>query len=354
VTLQTLDRVIHWPGIMLGGSGNLTTQVVATLNAAGEYAAYVFRAKEAMTISHVGWFGTASGSPTADVRVETVDAATGLPTGTLWAANTNLVTGTVTNNAWRLDALTASASIAAGDWVAVKWVYQSGTSVAVAEIPGPGLGTMARPYKVVNTGTPTRSAITSAIMAAIGSSATDFYKLEGIIAVNATNASTFTTTNSEARGVRFQVPFPCRCVGIARYNVSSSLGDHNVVLADDSGTELSSSSTTFEGDVFAAAAGKSMQFFDNPVTLSANTWYRAFVEATSATATHFPRYSIPSSDYSETKPAANFESCIRVSGTWTDTATDVPIVDILIDQLDDGAGSGGGGISRARGFGGFA
>jgi hypothetical protein len=43
---------------------------------------------------------------------------------------------------------------------------------------------------------------------------------------------------------------------------------------------------------------------------------------------------------------ANCHYATYASGSWTDTATDqVPIMDILIDQLDDG--TGGGAFGRA-------
>jgi hypothetical protein len=77
---------------------------------------------------HVGFrAGTAAGSPTIEVRIETLDAS-GLPSGTLWATNTNGTTGTVSSNTYVLWALTASASIAKGQMFCVRagvW-HQSG------------------------------------------------------------------------------------------------------------------------------------------------------------------------------------------------------------------------------------
>ena len=105
-------------GGFIRGRPSIATRT--TMDASGDYDAIVLAAREAMTISHVGFrTGAVAGSPTADVRIETV-AATGLPSGTLWATNTNIVTGALSGSTYALHALTASASITACQMFDVK------------------------------------------------------------------------------------------------------------------------------------------------------------------------------------------------------------------------------------------
>jgi hypothetical protein len=322
----------------------------ATLDAAGEYISYVYQAREAMVISHVAWrTGAVAGSPTADTRIETVDTA-GIPTGTLWATNTNLVSGTLSATTTSLYALTASATIAKSDFFAVKIVYASGTSLIVQRVSGVNKSIANVPYKVTNTsGSAVKSAVADAgIIMALGSNSTTFYSVEKAVPVTAAAGTAFNnSTAGDKRGLRFQVAFDCRCAGLSFY-ASTSVGDFNATLYNDAGTELSSSLTLFEGDRSANSAGSPMYcVFDNPVLLSRGTWYRVTVEPTSATNVTHGILTLPSSDYRGSYPMglnSNYTT-FTTAGGWIDTATNqLPIMDILIDQIDNGAGAGASGM----------
>ena len=348
MTLQSLNQEILWPNIV---RVNSTPSITGTgsQSAAGHYYATVFKAKTAMTISHVGGYIQAvSGSPTCDVRVETVDATTGLPTGTLWNSGTtndsNLLSGTLTTG-WLLSALTHSASISLGDYVAIVFRYNSGTSYNVGKLASFVLQATF-PYDIVNTASTTKSALTGSLLA-LGNSATTFYTITNCLVASAVTNTTFNNTNSQAQGARFQVPFKCRCIGLKWFNNSQgSQGDFNAAIYDDAGTELSSSSTAFDKDIVTASAAGGLYLpFDSPVTLSPATWYRAAIEPTSATNVAMSHLTLPSLDYRSAMPGGtNFFYVTRTSGTWTDTQTDhVPLIDLMIDQLDDGVSTSGGG-----------
>lgn len=344
MTLASLGLYLSYPGILSGLDGVPAISTASTLDAAGEYQSYILEAREDMVLSHVGWrTGTVAGSPTADTRIETVDPATGLPTGTLWATNTNIVSGTLSSNTSTLHALTAPATILKGQVYCVKIVYASGTSVTVIALSNARrLASTTRPYAVTNvTGSAVKSRPGQTFNLALGSSTTTFYAVDNVLPVTAITSSAFNNTNSAARGMHFQVPFKCRCIGLTWYN-SSSVGDGNVGILDASGNELSSSLTAFEGDQSGAVTGGSTTiYFDNPVTLSPNTWYYAVVEPSSATNVTVAFGTIPSSSYvSALWGKAFWQYSTRVSGVWTDNADMFPLMDILIDQFDDGASAG--------------
>jgi hypothetical protein len=341
MALQSLNGPFQWPGNYPLGS---TTIAISATNAytSGQYDAIICCAPKAMTISHVGFLPQAvSGSPTAEVRIETVDATTGLPTGTLWGTNTNGTTGTLTAGTFATQALTASASISAGDVFAVIVKYASGTSVTPGRIAGYA-ATDNLPYLVQNTGTPTK-AQPNWRARVVGSGATSFYFVPGMLPMKTGGGGTFNNTNSAKRAMRFQVPFTCRCVGLAFY-ASTAVGDFNVILMDDAGADLGSTSKAYDGDKLDGSSGRAVCFFATPAILSPNTWYRAVVEPSSATNTNVSTYQLQTLDYRSGMPGGtNCHYATFASGSWTDTATDqVPLMDILIDQLDDGTGSGGG------------
>lgn len=350
MTLVTLPSPIFWPGLcgaISGGAPGFGN--IATLDASGEYAAFVFVAREAMVISHVSFrVGTpAVGSPTATVTIEDLDAS-GFPSGTPAFGSSSGTSATISANTNVLVALGASATIAKGTFFCVKITYASGTSFIPAEISNTGTPFLTNnPYRVVNTGAPTKGVLNGAVLG-LGSSSTTFYQLPGTIPLSAITNGSFNNTNSAKRGLRFTLPFNCRIIGIRWYN-SNNTGDYNAVLYNDAGTELSSSSTAFDGDAGSASANAACQiYFDNAVSGSAGTTYRAAIEPSSATNVNVTTMTLVSSSYRGASPAGTTAHYTTfASGSWTDTATDqLPIMDIIIDQIDDGSGTGGGGGQR--------
>lgn len=346
MTLVSLPSPIAWPGLIGLATNQPAFGGVTTVSSAGHYHAYIFCAKEDMTISHVSFrAGTATGSPTIEVRIETVDAS-GLPSGTLWATDTNGTTGTISTNTNVLQALTASASITKGQLFCVMLKYASGTSQVISQLSTFMLpiGHGGLTYQVANTGSPTKSALTTSLACiGLGSSSTTFYQVPGAIPVSGVGGGTFNNTNSAKRGLRFTIPMNCRAIGMRWYNANAS-GNYNAVLFSDAGSELSSSSTAFDGDYNAASNnGPLTVYFDNTVTLTAGTTYRIAIEPSSATNVNVSTITLPSADYRGATPAGTTAHYTTfATATWTDTATDqVPMMDLLIDQIDDGAGTGG-------------
>jgi hypothetical protein len=344
MTLAALNGFVAYPGHCEAIGGVPAVQTDQTLTTAGtHYQALVSAAREAMAISHVGFrSGAVAGSPTVDCRIETVDAS-GNPSGTLWPSSGNGVTPTVAANTWILQALGATANIAAGQVFALMVKLNAGTSLVVQRLGNLRQSVMNLPYEVTNvSGSAVKQRPVGYKMLIAGSNAVTYYNILNAAALTTLTNNTIASGN--ARGLRFQVPFKCRCVGIRHYQ-GTGVGDYNAVMYDNSGTpvELSSSSTAYPGvDSVANAGGNHYSFFDNPVTLNPGTWYRAVLEATTATAVNTYTATLPSALYrSSWAGGVNQHYTFRTSGTWDDTHTaEIPLMDILIDQLDDGAGGG--------------
>lgn len=355
-TLVLLPSPIIWPGIV----GPITTGSSiangATLTSAGHYYAYVFVAREDMVISHIGVrYGTAVGSPTVTVGIEAIDT-TGFPVGSAGFGSTNATTGTITSNTYVLTALGGSATIPKGTAFAVKMALASGTSqiISLINAQNPAF-TSNLPYIITNTGTPTRAIFgASAGLVALGSSSTTFYQVPGLIPATAvTAAGAFNNSVAGAkRGMLFTPPMDCRIVGMRWYGAGST-GDYTVAVFDNSGNELSSSATSFDGDLYSGSGASTMTvYFDNPVTLAAGTPYRVSVEPTTTTNVNVGTIQLPSVNYRSSSPAGTAAqyTTFTTAGGWVDSATDtIPMMDIIIDQVDDGAGTGGGGAPRCIG-----
>jgi len=353
MTLVTLRKPFLWPGV----TGKVTLQpslgTTITLDGAGDHLSYVFAAREAMTITHIGFKpATATGSPTIDVRIETV-GATGLPSGTLWGTNTNIVTGAIASNTYNQQALTASASISAGQVFAIKLAYASGTNLTFHQLGSITWESEAFPYEVRQiAGSDAKAATLQTTLGCFSawSSSTTPYFLEGMVPASAFANNSFNNTNSAKRGLKFTAPFNGRLIGVRFYHAGQA-GDFNVVLFDNGGTpaELGSTSTAYDGDVSGGAnTGSLFCPFDNPVTIAAGTVYRAMVEPSSATNVNLSTLTVPGADYRNATPwGTDGHYTTFASAAWDDTNTTVfPIMDLVFDQIDNGAGTGGSGGQR--------
>ena len=350
-TPVSLPSPIVWPGIVGPLSTGPSIANLVTLSSAGHYYAYVFVAREDMVISHIGVrYGTATGSPTITVGIETIDTTTGLPSGSAGFGSTNATTGTITSNTYVLTALGGSATISKGTVFAVKIALASGTSQIISMINAmnPAL-TSNLPYVVTNTGTPTKGIYpVNSGMIALGSSSTTFYQVPGTIpATTVTAAGAFNNSTAGAkRGMLFTLPMNCRIVGMRWYGAGTA-GDYTVTVFDNAGNELSSSATAFDGDAWSGTGASTMTvYFDNPVTLTAGTPYRVAVEPTTTTNVNVGTLQFPSVNYRSASPAGTTASytTFTTAGGWVDSATDtIPLMDIIIDQVDDGSGTGSGG-----------
>jgi hypothetical protein len=350
MAVTSLGTFFAWPGI--GGTNSAPAIATdQTIDAAGEYTAWVGVAREAMTVTHVGFrTGTVVSSGAATVGIYTVDAATGLPTTTEYTVTTTgskVNTGALTSNTWALHTLTDAAVIAAGAVFAVKIIYQGGTSFITQKINNaPPASTANLPYFVTNTsGSDVKARIAGPLMIALGSSSTTFYNVYGLAPTTAVASGAFDNSTAGAkRGMRFQVPVAVRCVGVRWYNTNTT-GNYNVILeeGDADGGELSSSSTAITGDATAAnTAAFTVAFFDNPVTLSPATWYRAMVEPTEASNVNVSTLTLPSAPYVEAHVASGncHYTTFTTGGGYTNTDTQMAFMDILIDGIDVATGGG--------------
>lgn len=348
MALITLPRPRPLKGMLTYVSSTPSVGSANTMDASGEYEAWVGYAEQDLAVSHVAFFcNAASGSPTAEIRIETVDTSNGRPSGTLWGTNTNATTSTLSATTHTgAVALTATATIPAGSLFAVVIKYASGTSFAMGLLSNytDMIRDIGLPYRVSNTGTPTKAAfVAGLLMMSLGSSATSFYSIPGMVPHGAATTNSFNNTSGARQGLLFRTPFACRARGILLWN-GSAAGDLNFGMRASDGTELSSSLSAFDKDTVHLASTNSIRLiFDNPVVLTPGVDYRASIEPSSTTNVQVPYYTLPSADYiGATAAGSYFQRFTYTTGGGYDDSntTHVPAMDVLIDQLSDDAGGG--------------
>lgn len=367
------------------GVGNLSTGGALqsiTLDSTADALAWVGTSPVADDLAVV-YFRTgtipASGGDTVDIRIETV--ADGRPTGTLWAANTNVTVAIADadDNVWKTATLTAAATLAKGDEFAIVIASSAGTPSIVLAAANTGVtGGDSGMYPVIlHNATGAYAVVTQQIPEWIASFTTAGIKhLPGLTPIDGSLTLTaFNNASSpNARALRFIPRFKCRVVGARLFigNLAAS-SSFTVSLFNSSGTTDATAlaQKTIDGDFPSSATmdGYVNVFFDevdadNVLTVG-DTYYIELRPDTANNITLFECTTAGSGQPAGSIKAFPQESedlylATRVwdngapntAGAWSTTTTTYPIIGLLIDQLDDGAGGGGG--MRLAGRGGLA
>jgi hypothetical protein len=304
--------------------------------------------------------GTVTTGCTLDVRVETV--TNGRPSGTLLGTNTNasVVVDNADDNVWKTATLTAAASLTKGQEFAIVVVVSSGTPNMNLAAPPGSLVTYAilahYPLTLQDTGGGTWATQGAGWEWIVQFASAGVVPLVGL---NPTSgAGTITAFNSgtspDERALRFQAPMKCRVAGLrlAMFNIAAG-GDFTASLwdatGDVDGEALAQASIDGDFALSATQDGYVDLLFATPVELSAGTTYYAGVRADTANNIGLAEFSnanvtnalrgfqgVDASMYLSTRTWT-----AGAAGAWSDTTTTLPLIYLIVDQLDDGAGGGG-------------
>lgn len=255
----------------------VSTRVVSTVNTK---AGAIYMAPKTGNISAIGFSCSAlSGSPTVDVRLESVSAQ--MPSGTLFATNTNVAYSPVSTNTFVWSTLTAAAAVTAGDKLAAVVGYTSGTSATVVFSATSG------PLFQL----PTAVVMSAGSWAWAGPTPTICLKYDdGTIVRGGYPISQFTSSNiqsgttpNERAGV-FTAPADGTIIGLKFYaNFTSSSAAATANLYEGTGTSPMSGAT----QAIAAGLAQNGQGiyyvdFPAPIVVVAGGVYRPSVKATAA------------------------------------------------------------------------
>ena len=305
----------------------------------------------------------AGGGDDVDVRIETV--ANGRPTGTLWNTNTNVVVTIADSddNVWKTATLTAAASITIGAEFAIVIRSSAGTpNIVLSLCNGSQLNVGIYPVYVWNTtGSDAVVPSTAHYEWIVQWTNAGIRYLPGLSPTNGgMTLSAFKSDDSpDEYALRFVPPFKCRVIG-ARLMIGNiaTAGSFIVSLWDSTGdtdAEALAQTVTIDSDFPSANTvdGLCEFMFDTQVTLTAGSTYYLGLRAESTTL--ITLFTAPTGG---TGAPANAIKCFAsmstneylatrtwtagTAGAWSDTTGTYPFIQLLIDQLDDGAGGSGG------------
>lgn len=347
-----------------------TAATTATLDANGEYVAFILQAPKTGTIERVHFHAT---TVTADgdglrVRIETVVVTDGLPSGTLVGGSSEVTIVTTTPNSWNRSGAGLAAAVTKGDIIAVQLMSPAaGTTFngiirsSFSGYVGPTLSIGPNglfPY-IVNAVPTAAKAVPGGMVVALEYDDGTTPYIEAAIPASSIVSTGFNSTSTpDERGNLFQVPVPCRVVGVYHQSLpGGTTQSYDLVIYN--GADVAIATVSRDADIIRQIAGgqSEVALFPTPVALSALTNYRLVMKPTVTTSLSQTQQVIDTATGGTRLREAvvggtTWQLTTRAdAGAWTETPDTIACLGLIIDQFDDGAGGGAAAVPRIGGGG---
>lgn len=369
MSLITLENGIWWPDIAhpySGGGGVAPTSAGMTIDATDEKAAFLGRVKIAgnassKTFSSAGakihfltaavTFATAGSTVRIGLQgFSTTSGPPKQPDGT-WSTYKDMVQGTdtFTANAWNSITMGAgTATLSTGDQIAV--VFDFTTRNGSDSLAVNAATDLRQNSQGVAQYTTAWALVAGLPVVMLEFDDGTFATIDGSFPYSSFSSGIGTYTDSsnpDEYGLLFQVPFRCAIDGARwlTYVAAAAASDATLTLyADPLGTPTSLASVNIYGeqaDNFNGLA-RTLEVFSS-VVLSPNTDYCLALKATSTGSVSLRMATIADAAY---RAVFNGGTHIRAgsrngsSGAFSETTTNIPLVDVRINKIDDGTGGG--------------
>lgn len=352
--------------ISQGWFNSTMTPAVYTMDSATDRIAWLGHSPYTDTLTKV-YFRTSTVTTGCTIQIQIETVTNGRPSGSAWAANTNgtVVVANADDNVWKTVTLTAAASLTRGDQFAIVFTISSGTpNMPIMGMVGVVNG-MAGQYPLLLQDTGGGTWAQNVNLANCISMIMEFGTL-GVAHVPGTIPSDGTpaiatynnTSNPDEKALRFQVTAPMRVIGAAVSLANIAAGaDFTVSLWPDSSTTdadaLAQEAVDGDNTYATSADGLFILYFATAVTLAIGTTYYLGVRADTANNLAIIEMLAPAgvTDSIKAFPIGGSSEIYKGSrqwtagsaGSWTPTLTTLPLLYLIVDQLDDGQSVGGGG-----------
>lgn len=331
------------------GSQGAPSYQANLLDAAAERFSAIFKVPKTGNVSHLHFrTGVVTASTTLDVRLETVDGSTGDPSGTLFGTNTNGSQASLASSTWYRVALTAAAAVTRGDFVALTIANSGSGNLNIVSVNS-NFVRAKFPYTDLFAGAgPTWTKSDTAPCCALEYDDGSFAISPGVVPVsNLAGEMIESDTTPDEIALKFRLPGPVRVSGCWLTANYGAAADFDLVLYDSDGTTALRTISLDATNKFGAASGLQTYDFGASQALLANTYYRLALKPSSAVnAVTIDVLTVNSAGLMDCFGGGqDFHYSVRTdAGAWSDTTTKRPFLGLIIDQIDDGTGSGSSGV----------
>ena len=269
----------------------------------------------------------------------------GNPNGTIAASGT----GTAANG-WFSLTLSADHAVTRGDFIAVVCDFSAYTSGGVG-VTTANIQDFLFPYCTHFTAAWAKQGRSGCV--AIAYDDGTFACIPGVYPLAISDLTYNSGSTPDEAGLIFQLPYPCKVLGM-NVTIRQITGLPDFDLYDSDGTTVLQTCSITDADFTNGTTGTYQVIFDSSSTLSANTNYRLVMKPTTASNVRLVYGDAPTAASLDGMPGGQqFHWTQRTNaGAWTETTTRRPLIGLLLDANDDGAGGGGG--LAANPLGGFA
>lgn len=367
--------LVDCPPFFYPGIYDTSSQASLTLGEAGDAAGAVFQFPKDGTLTH--WIFTTDSSTvtsgTASFYLSQV-LSTGLPSTTIYAANASgsiSVSAASTIYECPINSGTG-VTVNAGDYAAGMIYVATAGTLRCGIINNADHGTSSNergrfPYPIGDTAGGTTDPTTSNGMSkgpdsrtavcGLRYSGSDYVPVGPCSIGNVASGNHFWSSGStdDERGIRFQVPFKCRVIGVW-WHANPDNGATGVWrLVNSSGVEQAVTNSLDEDQAGSVTDHWETAYFTDPFEVAADTEYYVLHHATSANNRRLYYDEFQSNSFMplSLSRSAQIHYAHRdnsVPATITDVNDTYIYAGVIIDQLDDGASAGGGGTTVTQGL----
>ena len=355
MTIQELPEPLYYPHRAGSDQGPVRHQS-SLIDADDEAVGALLTAPATGSITAIGWrTGTVTTGGDLDVRVETTDETVqpAVPSGTLWnvGSPTNATQAVLAteDDTWFVTTLTNAASVSRGDRIAVavkrsaalgssfngnvvwfdRWLSTANAS-----------GTLQYPYVLSKTGASWAVNTGKTANFLIVYSGPTYYPIGNVVPFsNASEATVNTGTTPDEVGIIWQLPVPHRVTGL--WHDLEIDADSTFKLYDSDGSTVLES-VNWPANVRTTSTESPQRIlFASSYSLSANTNYRLTIQSQSGSSIFVQYYEVDANAYFGQAGGINCYWTQRTdAGSWSQTNTRRPLMGLMIDGFDDGAGGG--------------
>lgn len=326
----------------------LSTSTNYQINGSGQKQSWVFSVPASGTITKVGVrISTCASAVTCRIGLYTVDTS-GNPTTTLYGGS-NYGTFTPSANTYSDVTLGTAATATQGDIVALVVEFDStaGDMYITAANGSYYVNTFGYTDKYNgSTWSKQNSGQLPACHVYYSDGGGTYHDIGAVPFSAAVASAGFNsgTAGADEYALKVAVPFKCRVAGVWHNFAYGTDADYEIVLY--SGTtalktlavdaSLSSSTTGHAARMFFFASGQE---------INAGDTVRVAIKPTTVNNVTYRNYTMfaAGSEQSLGVPQGTCQSTRVDAGAWSDATTTIPVIGLIIDQLDDGASAGGGG-----------